>query len=101
MVKHIILWTLKEGLTESEKATVKANIKDGLERLLGKVPGLVDIKVVAEGRLASSNCDLMLDATLSDEEALKGYATNPHHVKVADELGRPYTSSRTCLDCEA
>lgn len=27
MVKHIILWTLKDGLSEEEKATIKASIK--------------------------------------------------------------------------
>ena len=68
MVKHIILWTLKDGLSEEEKATIKASIKEGLESLLGVVPGLVDIKVQIDGRLASSNADLMLDCTLESEE---------------------------------
>ena len=44
MVKHIILWTLKE-MSDSEKESVKAGIKEGLESLKGKIPGLVDIKV--------------------------------------------------------
>ncbi len=98
MVKHIILWKLREELTEAEKATVKANIKEGLEGLAGKVPGLVEVKVVTEGRLETSNCDLLLDATLKDVEALKAYAVHPEHVKVADTLVRPFTSERTCLD---
>ena len=56
MVKHIILWTLNPELSEEEKATVKAGIKAGLEGLLGKVPGLLDIKVhihvaVANGKV--------------------------------------------------
>ncbi len=100
MVKHIILWKLREELSENEKATVKQNIKVGLEGLLGKVPGLLEIKVQIEGRLATSNCDLMLSCTLSDVEALKGYASNPHHVRVANEMVRPFTSVRTCLDFE-
>lgn len=37
MVKHIILWTLRPELSESEKNTVKAGIKAGLEGLVGKV----------------------------------------------------------------
>ena len=32
MVKHVILWTLKE-LSEEEKKTAKAGIKEGLEYL--------------------------------------------------------------------
>ena len=39
MVKHIILWQLKDELSEEEKQTVKAGIKEGLEGLAGKVPG--------------------------------------------------------------
>ncbi len=100
MVKHIILWTLKDSLTDEQKETVKADIKSNLEALVGKVPGLVALTVYTDGRLASSNCDLMLDATLLDEATLTGYATHPAHVKVADTYVRPYTSARTCLDFE-
>ena len=73
MVKHIILWTLKE-MSDSEKESVKAGIKEGLEGLKGKVPGLVDIKVITSGRLVSSTADLMLDSTFESEEALKEYS---------------------------
>ena len=98
MVKHIILWTLKDSLSDEEKATIKASIKEGLEGLLGVVPGLVDIKVQIDGRLQSSNADLMLDCTLESEEALKGYAVHPAHVAVANSRVRPYTAVRSCLD---
>ena len=99
MVKHIILWTLRE-MSESEKESVKAGIKEGLEGLKGKIPGLIDIKVNTNGRLASSTADLMLDSTFESEEALKGYSKHPKHVAVADSKVRPFTASRTCLDFE-
>lgn len=99
MVKHIILWTLKE-MSDSEKESVKKGIKDGLEGLKGKIPGLIDIKVNIEGRLASSTADLMLDSTFESAEALKRYAKHPEHVAVAGSKVRPYTVSRSCLDYE-
>lgn len=99
MVKHIILWTLKE-MSDEEKKSVKAGIKEGLEALKGKIPGLVDIKVVTEGRLDSSNADLMLDSTFENADALKGYSKHPEHVAVADGKVRPYTAARSCLDFE-
>ena len=99
MVKHIILWTLKE-MSDSEKESVKAGIKEGLEGLKGKIPGLVDIKVNTSGRLPSSTADLMLDSTFESEEALKGYSKHPEHVAVADSKVRPFTASRACLDFE-
>lgn len=100
MVKHIIIWTLNPDLTEVEKATVKAGIKEGLEGLVGKVPGLISVNVQISGRLASSNADVMLDSTLESEEALKGYAVHPEHVAVANTKVRPYTVQRACLDFE-
>jgi hypothetical protein len=100
MVKHIILWTLRPELTEEEKKTVKAGIKEGLEGLVGKVPGLLDVKVHIDGRLASSTADVMLDSTLESEAALKGYAKHPEHVAVANSKVRPYTAQRSCLDFE-
>ena len=99
MVKHVILWTLKEELSVEEKATVKAEIKAGLEGLAGKIPGLLEIKVYTEG-LPSSNVDLMLDSSFVDEAALKSYAVHPEHVAVADGKVRPYTATRSCMDFE-
>ncbi len=99
MVKHVILWQLKDELSVEEKIQVKAGIKEGLEGLLGQIPGLTEIQVNTEG-LASSNVDVMLDSTFTDEEALKAYAVHPAHVEVADTKVRPYTKSRACLDYE-
>ena len=99
MVKHVILWQLKDELSAEEKSAVKAGIKEGLEALAGKIPGLTEIKVQTEG-LDSSNADVMLDSTFEDEAALKGYAVHPEHVAVADGKVRPYTKTRLCLDFE-
>ena len=76
MVKHIILWQLKDELSAAEKAEIKANIKTGLEGLAGQIPGLVEVHVNING-LPSSNADLMLDTTFTDAAALKGYSTHP------------------------
>ena len=69
MVRHVILWKLKE-MPDAEKAAVKAGIKEGLEGLAGKIPGLLDVRD----------------------------STHPAHVAVADGKVRPYTAVRTCLD---
>lgn len=99
MIKHVILWKLKEELSESEKQTITENMKRELEALKGKVPGLIDITIQVKP-LASSNAEVMLDSTLESEEALKGYAVHPEHVRVADTYVRPYTQVRMCMDYE-
>ncbi len=96
MVKHIILWKLKQ---ENNNDTVKKGIKENLEALMGKIPGLVEISVQTSA-LASSNADVMLYSVFDNENALKGYAVHPDHVFVADTFVRPYTETRMCLDFE-
>lgn len=99
MVKHIILWNLKDEFSPEEKAEIKKGIKEGLEGLSGKIPGLTEIKVITEG-LSSSTADLMLDSSFESAEALKGYSAHPLHVEVADTKVRPFTKQRSCLDFE-
>ncbi|MBQ2731412.1 MAG: Dabb family protein [Clostridia bacterium] len=96
MVRHVILWKLKE---EHNTPEVKAAIKEHLESLVGVVPGLVSLSVHTEA-LPSSNADLCLDSVLVDEAALKGYATHPAHVAAADTFVCPFVETRLCLDFE-
>lgn len=97
MIKHVILWKLKDKIEDKEG--VKKAIKNGLEGLKGKIPGMIDISVRICG-LSSSNTDLMLDSSFESEEALKGYSVHPDHVKVANERVRPFTEVRSCFDFE-
>ncbi|MBQ0060848.1 MAG: Dabb family protein [Bacteroidaceae bacterium] len=99
MVKHVILWTLRAELVGDEREAVKQGIKQGLEALKGRIPGLIDIKVNIDC-LASSNADVMLDSLFEDEASLKGYSIHPEHVAVANGKVRPYTATRTCMDYE-
>ncbi len=96
MVKHIILWKLKESLTEDEKIAARAEAKSRLEGLNGKIDGMISLKVVTD-RLPSSNADMMLDSEFETEEALAGYQTNPLHVEAATYV-RSVVEARLCLD---
>ena len=99
MVKHIILWTLKDEYTEAQKKEIRAGIKEGLEGLKGQIPAMIDISVRTD-YLPTSTVDVMLDTTFEDADALAAYAKNPKHVAVADTKVRPFTSNRACMDFE-
>lgn len=99
MVRHVIVWTLKDEYSDSEKEQIKAGIKEGLEGLQDKIPGLVEIKVNTD-KLASSSGDAMLDSLFENEEALKNYSSNPLHVEVANTKVRPYVKIRSSFDYE-
>lgn len=99
MIKHVILWQLKDELSSEDKKKVAQNIKESLEALVGKVPGLTEVTVNIYP-LSSSNADVMLDSTVESEEALKNYQSHPDHVAAADTYVRPYVKSRVCMDYE-
>lgn len=94
MVKHIILWKLKD---EYNNDSVKNDMKNNLEGLLGVVPGLIEMNIQTK-KLESSSADVMLYSVFESEEALKGYTVHPEHVKVANTKVRPFVQSRACID---
>ena len=96
MVKHIILWKLKESFTEEEKAEARAEAKRRLEALNGQIDGMIYLKVVTD-RLPSSNADMMLDSEFESVEALAGYQSNPKHLEAAGYV-RSVVEARLCLD---
>lgn len=99
MVRHVILWNMKETLSDEECRKVKNDIKEALEALKGVIPGLLEINVATDP-LDTSNADLMLDSLFEDKDALAVYADHPAHVKVKDELVVPNVRSRVCMDYE-
>lgn len=96
MVKHMIIWSLKDDI---DKESVKAEIKKQLEDLVGKIDGLLEMKIITNG-LPSSKGDLLMDSTFESNDSLKAYATHPLHVAIADGIVRPNTATRAAYDYE-
>ena len=96
-VRHIILWTLNDSLQGSQRETlIRTSCKD-FYSLKDRIPGIISMDAVYEGRLPSSNCDFMFDIVFESEDALKSFSENPEHLKQASVL-KPFIKSRTCLD---
>lgn len=95
MVKHMIIWKLREDL--EDPAARKAEIKQQLEALVGIIDGLLEMHILTEG-LPASTGDLMMDSLFRDEQALQAYQNHPAHVKVAGGLVRPAVSERASFD---
>jgi hypothetical protein len=97
MVRHIIVWKLKEEI--KEKSELKQRIKESLEGLVGKIPGLIKMKIMIHP-FSSSNGDLSMDSYFDSYESLKQYQTNPLHVEIANHLVRPNVEQRLSFDTE-
>ncbi|MBQ8907523.1 MAG: Dabb family protein [Clostridia bacterium] len=95
MVKHMIIWKMKDEL--ADKAAKAAQIKAALEGLVGKIEGLLEMRILTEG-LPSSAGDLMMDSLFESQAALDAYQENPLHKEVAVGLVRPAVSARLSFD---
>ena len=95
MIKHIILWNFQEGKGSEED---KLKIKNGLESLKNKIPGIIEIEVITKP-IAGSNAEIMLNSTFESIEELNNYQVHEEHVKVATFV-RSVTCNRKSMDYE-
>ena len=72
MVKHIVLYTLKENVDKDEAVKLIASV---LEPLVGKIPGLKHMEI----RRAFSGMDYALYSEFESRQALEEYAHHPLH----------------------
>lgn len=72
MVKHIVLYTLKEGVDKDEAVKLIASV---LEPLVGQIPGLQHLEI----RRAFNGMDYALYSEFDSREALEAYAGHPLH----------------------
>lgn len=97
MVKHMIIWKMKDELENKEAA--KAAIKEALEGLVDVVPGLLEMHILTEGFDCSAG-DIMMDSTLESKQALDDYQVHPAHQAVANDIVRPAVCQRLSFDYE-
>ncbi len=97
MVKHMIVWKLKEDIENKEAAAL--NIKTALEGLVGKIDGLTKMEIIIN-KLPSSSGDIMMDSEFDSNDALMAYQQHPLHVEIANGIVRPAVCARLSLDYE-
>lgn len=79
MVKHIVLYTLKEGVNKEEAVKI---IADQLEPLVGVIPGLTHMEI----RQAYQGMDYALYSEFESRDALAAYANHPAHLAAKDHF---------------
>lgn len=78
MVKHIVMWKLKEEAHGNDKATNARLIKEKLEALNGQISGLIRLEVGIDF-FGEGNLDVVLCSELENREALDTYQNHPLH----------------------
>lgn len=98
MVKHIVIFQLKDGLAYEEKKKAMHDFKTGIEALPTVIPYIRDIHVGLNIN-ADETCDICLDSTFLSLDDVRTYAVHPAHVAVAGAL-KPFIATRSCVDFE-
>ena len=92
MVKHIVLFSLQEGLNKEDTVSFVASL---LEPLVGKIPGLLRLEV----RRNFVGPDFTLYSEFDSAASLKLYADHPLHVAAKDRFFH-LLADRVCADYE-
>lgn len=100
MVRHIVFWRLKEHALGNDKATNARLIKEKLEGLAGKIPGLLRIEVGLDFSREDASADVALYTEFESREALAGYHHHPAHETLKPFIAE-VRSERRVVDYEA
>ena len=96
MVKHIVLFKLKENIPIEQKQVVMHNFKDAIEALPASIPWIRKIEVGLNVN-AKEKWDIALYSEFDSLEDMERYATHPKHL-LASGLLSDVKDERACVD---
>jgi len=99
VLKHIVLWKLKDEAAGASKAENAVEMKKRLDALVGVVPGPVEFEVGINIDPEGGVSDIALYSVFESREALKAYAVHPKHVE-AGVFIKQVAEERRCVDYE-
>jgi hypothetical protein len=99
MIKHIVLWTLKNRENEQNREETAAAIKGKIEGMRGRIPGLLHIEGGVDFTKSADSWDVALYAELESREALAGYQVHPAHEEFKAVIGQ-HRQQRSLIDYE-
>ena len=79
MVKHVVMLRLKEEAHGNSKEANARLIKQKIEGLRGKIPGMVRLEVGFDFSRTEQSVDLCLFSEFETRAALDAYQTHPAH----------------------
>ena len=99
MIKHIVMWTLKDEAEGAGKAANAAKMKQLLEALPPLIPVLRALEVGTDVFAAAPACDVILYTAFDTRADLDAYQVHPEHQKVVAFV-KQVVASRSVVDYE-
>ena len=97
MIRHIVMWTIKDEFEGKNKLELSLIIKEKLESLQPEIHGLVSITVGIDTHVIDNNYDVVLIFDFIDTDALDAYQVHPLH-KEAGVFIKSVATGRCCVD---
>ncbi len=88
MVKHIVMWKIKDGYGNMTKAEIMAKIAADLSDLKERIPEIADLEVGASLTGGDMHYDMGLIVTVKRFDDLIVYNEHPEHVKVKNFIAQ-------------
>lgn len=99
MLKHIVMWKLKDHAEGADRAANAREMKRRLDECANIVPGMHKFEVVLAQPGLEATYDVVLYSEFADRTALQAYANHPTHKAVAPFIGA-IREARQCMDYE-
>lgn len=99
MIKHILLFKLKDEAEGCSRAENIVKAKALIEGMNGKIPGLIKVEVGTDFSSSGDSADMALYSEFESREALAVYAGHPEHTKVLPFI-KSIISARHLIDYE-
>ncbi len=99
MIKHIVMWQLKEHAEGADKAFNAQKMKTLLDACADIVPGILTFEVVLAQPGYECTYDVVLYSEFESMAALDAYQNHPQHVALKPFVGA-VRASRQCMDYE-
>lgn len=99
MIKHILLFSIRDGVEGRSKAESIAQAKTLIEGMNGKIPGLIKVEVGVDFSDSPDSADMTLYSEFESREALAVYASHPEHTAVLPFI-KSIISERRLIDYE-
>jgi hypothetical protein len=99
MIKHIVMWKLKDQAEGADRQANARKMKELLDGCAGIVPGILKLEVALAQPGLEATYDVVLYSEFSDRAALDAYQEHPQHVALKGFIGA-VREARQCMDYE-
>ncbi|UVW27092.1 Dabb family protein [Massilia sp. H6] len=97
MIKHIVMWKLKDQAEGADRAANAREMKRRLDECAQIVPGMLAFEVSLAQPGLEATYDVVLYSEFADKAALAAYAAHPTHQALVPFIGA-VREARQCMD---